>query len=87
MNAGRETLTNVSEVFARDVVDLNASVGNGLYARDVLHHALLGTLHEIMPAQGSVREPDFMTIEQVPAPHGLWCLLCISLVMSWSLLK
>ena len=60
-----KSLATASKVCTKDVVDLNASVGNGLLARDVLRHALSDTMHEIAPVVVPAMDPDFMTIEQV----------------------
>ncbi|WOG86212.1 hypothetical protein DCAR_0205413 [Daucus carota subsp. sativus] len=42
-------LTRFSEEFAKQVVDLDTAVGNGIFARDVLHHAMMGTMKSIIP--------------------------------------
>lgn len=54
------------------MINLDAEVGNGVYARDVLHHALLGTMHVIIPKlhvpRKSVNLEDFkglMSVEEV----------------------
>ncbi|WOG81868.1 hypothetical protein DCAR_0101023 [Daucus carota subsp. sativus] len=43
------SLCRYSPVFNGEVVNLDAVVGNGIYARDILHHAIIGTMHVIIP--------------------------------------
>ena len=42
-------LVRFSGEFSKQVINLDAEVGNGVFARDVLHHAMLGTMHAIIP--------------------------------------
>ena len=42
-------LTAHSPEFSKKVIDLDALVGTGIYARDVLHHAVIGSLQTIIP--------------------------------------
>ncbi|KAL1832420.1 hypothetical protein ACET3Z_002071 [Daucus carota] len=72
-------LSCYSDEFAKQVVNLDAVVGNGIYAKDVLHHALKGTLQKIIkrlyvapkPADHLEEISGFMTVEQVLAMMGL----------------
>ncbi|KAL1824246.1 hypothetical protein ACET3Z_011024 [Daucus carota] len=72
-------LTCYSDEFAKKVINLDAVVGNGIYAKDVLHHALKGTLQKIIkrlyvtpkPADHLKEISGFMTVEQVLAMMGL----------------
>ena len=65
------SLGRYSPVFNDQVVNLNAVVGNGIYARDILHHAVIGTLRVIIPklyASNPVcpmsEVDELMTVEQ-----------------------
>ncbi|KAL1804916.1 hypothetical protein DCAR_0830701 [Daucus carota subsp. sativus] len=42
-------LSRYSPAFDNQVVNLNAAVGKEIYARDILHHALLGNLKALIP--------------------------------------
>ena len=42
-------LSDHSPEFSKDVINLDAPVGTGIYARDVLHHAVTGSLQSIIP--------------------------------------
>lgn len=43
-----EKLGQFSWYFKQEVIDLNVALKSGIYARDVLHHAVEGTLDEFM---------------------------------------
>ena len=60
------------------MTNLDAVVGNGIFAKDVLHHAMLGSMHTIIPKlfvprSSSILEDingAFLTVEQVLALMG-----------------
>ena len=65
-------LSRFYPVFGNSVVNLNAAVGKEIYSRDILHHAILGTLKAVIPnlyvSQPSLLRNDvdqLMTVDQV----------------------
>ena len=66
------SLSRFSPVFNGEMVDLNVVVGRGIYARDILHHAVIGTMRVIIPklyVSNHVRPlaevDELMTVNQV----------------------
>ncbi|WOG87035.1 hypothetical protein DCAR_0206255 [Daucus carota subsp. sativus] len=52
-------LSRFSPAFGSSVVNMNAAVGKEIYARDILHHAILGTLKAVIPKL-YVSNPSFL---------------------------
>lgn len=70
-------LSNYSPEFGKQVINLNAVAGIGIYARDILHHALLGSLRTIIPklyVSNPIRVSDemenLMSVDEVLALFG-----------------
>lgn len=74
------SLVHISDVFANDVIDLEAPVGMGYFAKDILHHVINGTLPEVVLylKKGEMGLPSFvidgveelMQVEQVLREMG-----------------
>ncbi|WOH09190.1 hypothetical protein DCAR_0728645 [Daucus carota subsp. sativus] len=73
-------LDKIAPVFAEEVIDLESHVGNGFFAKDVLHYAVLGTLEIVLPLIQNtfpavtptvvVKEPEFMPVNEVLSSMG-----------------
>ncbi|KAL1802802.1 hypothetical protein ACET3Z_031449 [Daucus carota] len=67
-----------ADEFTKQVVNLEAVVGEGIFAKDVLHHAIMGIMHKIVPklyispSRSSWRDDvsGLMSVEQVLALMG-----------------
>ncbi|KAL1808091.1 hypothetical protein ACET3Z_025081 [Daucus carota] len=73
-------LVKFADTFGMEVINLDAPVGRGLYAKDLLHHAVNGTLKEVSSMlagdrvdHGNLMElhlPQLMRLDQVLATMG-----------------
>lgn len=75
-------LDEFASTLAEEVVNLESPVGNDLFAKDILHHAVLGTLNIVAPFlhQNSdiqslsqfTKENEFMFVDQVLSCMGFF---------------